>query len=890
MNAYLSSHRSKDKSECTHTRIGNTDLGIYGGSYHIPDDSDFLPLYFNHVANNNEYLTEKQHDCGPLAIDIDLRYSIAKRAYTESHIISFVDSLLDNLHTVFHIKETFPIYVFEKPNINVLDSGKIKDGLHLIAGLNINSQSKSLIRSRLLTKMDSIWTNMNIINDWENVLDDGVFKGKTGWQLYGSRKPGNEAYELTQVMSCIHDASTGQFEIHSLPGKIFPKESYAKLSIRNLNNETPIIRDEFIQVVEQAKQRSRLRIIPTTTVPSSNDITSPLLLTRALEKLFSGLEVTEYIVQETHEYIMCLPSKYYTDYDKWIKVGMALRNTDDRLFLSWVKFSSQWSEFSFDSIDELNRHWIGFEHSKPEDDAVLTVRSIMFWARTENDEEYQLVKDRSINVTLEETIKDVCTEYDIATLLYQCYKDQFICASIQGGIWYQYKKHRWNETDSGTELRGKLTHHKGLYGLYARKLSDVNYQLSTMSIDDARHPVLKKKSDKIYKVMTGILKKQGDKIMRESCHLFYVNKFIINLDMNTNLLCCSNGIVDFSTNTFREGVPEDYTQKCTHIPYAHSSTLSKKLVNEVTTFMDQLFPDKELCEYMWEHASSVLVGANKNQSFNIYIGCGRNGKSKFVELMSLMLGDYTATVPVSLITKPRVNIGGVSPEVAGLVGVRYAVMQESSVNDRINEGMMKELTGGDKVQCRALYKDTFAYKPQFKLVMPTNNLPEMVSKDNGSWRRIKACEFKTEFNENPDSTNKYEVLVDKNLDSKFGSWKSVFLSLLVDRAYKNNGTVLDCDMVTKPSEKYRNDQDFYYSFHQECIVIVQGEVIKEALLIERFTTWWKHNQTKSAPRGKELYEYFNKLYAKHKLVTKKNHTWINLGFKVEDEVEACDGI
>ena len=133
--------------------------------------------------------------------------------------------------------------------------------------------------------------------------------------------------------------------------------------------------------------------------------------------------------------------------------------------------------------------------------------------------------------------------------------------------------------------------------------------------------------------------------------------------------------------------------------------------------MKQLFPDDELNTYMWDHLASTLIGTNENQTFNIYNGKGRNGKSKLVELMTMCLGDYKGTVPITLITQKRNTIGSVSPEIAQLKGKRYAVMQEPSKGDKINEGIMKEITGGDPIQGRALYKDTVTYVPQFSLVV-----------------------------------------------------------------------------------------------------------------------------------------------------------------------------
>ena len=178
--------------------------------------------------------------------------------------------------------------------------------------------------------------------------------------------------------------------------------------------------------------------------------------------------------------------------------------------------------------------------------------------------------------------------------------------------------------------------------------------------------------------------------MREAAEIFYDKFFFDKLDQNPYLLSCENGVVDFkaenANNLFRKGRPEDYLSLNTQMVYKPLEKCDQEIINEINTFMAQLFPNSELYEYMWDHLSSALLGTNQNQTFNIYTGEGRNGKSKLVEFMSMILGDYKGTVPISLITQKRSSIGGVSPEIAQLMGKRYAVMQEPTKGDKINEG------------------------------------------------------------------------------------------------------------------------------------------------------------------------------------------------------------
>ena len=144
---------------------------------------------------------------------------------------------------------------------------------------------------------------------------------------------------------------------------------------------------------------------------------------------------------------------------------------------------------------------------------------------------------------------------------------------------------------------------------------------------------------------------------------------------------------------------------------------------------------------MWEHLSSSLIGTNVNQTFNIYRGSGSNGKSKLIALMSAALGNYSETVNVNVLTSKRVDTGGTSSEIVALKGVRYGVASEPSKGMTLNEGIMKEMTGGDKIQARGLYSASETFVLQLSLCVCTNYLFEVKSNDDGTWRRIRIVDF-----------------------------------------------------------------------------------------------------------------------------------------------------
>ena len=216
------------------------------------------------------------------------------------------------------------------------------------------------------------------------------------------------------------------------------------------------------------------------------------------------------------------------------------------------------------------------------------------------------------------------------------------------------------------------------------------------------------------------------------------------------------------------------------------------------------------------------MGTTHNQTFNIYTGSGANGKSKLIELMS-MVWEITKQPFLLLLLHKRSQIGSASPEIANLVGIRYAVMQEPSKGDTINEGIVKEITGGDPIQARALFQDSITFVPQCKLVVATN-IDNINSDDDGTWRRICSVPHDAKFTTNPYNDPKYpkeqypyQFKIDTELGNKFEIWAPVMLSMLVDLAYTTQGKVEIVDAVKSKSDEYRKGQNVLFEFYNDNI-------------------------------------------------------------------------
>jgi len=900
---FLEKHKCKGDVVSTHTRIPNKDLGIYAGSYSIceSDMPLFKKLYCEKVFQNKqqEYLTEAQlSNAGAILVDLDFRYDaeIVERQHEDAHLEDIIELYLKMLKKIVTLPDDkeFPVFIFEKPHVNTLEN-ITKDGIHLIIGIHLHHEAQLALREYVLEELENVLGELPLKNDYENIVDKGIVTGKTNWQLYGSRKPGNEAYSLAKYYTVRWDDEDNDFEyIDMLDDNMDQEEVFDLVSARKNDNERFVVKDDILERCKkadsskkQAKNRVRIRNVRKyrNISSSSSNIALPANMEQLQKLVEDNLQIAScnddlYEVKEVHKFTMALADFRAEDFEEWIKIGWTLHACDpELLFSTWILFSTKSEKFDFTDIPHYWQQWTNeFNVKKCE----LTRGSIMWWCKQDNPEQYQKIKEGTVDYFINKSIaNEKPPDYDIAGILHKMYGDQYKCVSIKNNKWYEMINGRWSEIDSGTTLRKKLSSQLSVkYTLKQKEILQkfhaidetfsTNNQESKTSDEenklDAERKELQKTARRVADISLDLRRTpHKNNIMKEAKEHFFDKHFMDKLDNDPNLLCFKNGVIDFEKKIFRIAKPDDYVSLCTNIDYFELDEDDEehmKYVKEIEEFMRELFPDPTLNKYMWQHLASSLKGTNENQVFNIYTGTGRNGKSKLVELLGVVLGDYKGTVPITLITQKRQTIGGASPEIAQLKGKRYACMQEPSANLTINEGIMKELTGGDPLSGRALYCDTVTFIPQFTLVVCTNHLFDIKSTDDGTWRRIRVCDFQSKFLIKPYEMAKFpkdkfphQMKVKKDLEKNFPIWAPYFASMLVKIAFETNGVVEDCQSVMASSEKYKLQQDYFAQFFEERIVKVATGTIKRKDMNNEFIEWYTELYGGRVPKGKDLYEF-----------------------------------
>lgn len=212
------------------------------------------------------------------------------------------------------------------------------------------------------------------------------------------------------------------------------------------------------------------------------------------------------------------------------------------------------------------------------------------------------------------------------------------------------------------------------------------------------------------------------------------------LDHDPFLLSCANGTIDLRTGELRPHDPGDLISLGTEIAYDPEARCPRWL-----QFLAEVFDsDAELVAFVWRAFGYSLTGDTREHVLFVPHGSGCNGKSTLLEIGRELLGGLAATAGSDSFMRSR-NDRGVPNDIARLNRARLVIASESGEGRRLDEAVVKMLTGGDTVTARFLYGEFFEFTPHFKLWFATNSLPRVDGADDAIWRRVLPVPFEVSF-------------------------------------------------------------------------------------------------------------------------------------------------
>lgn len=344
--------------------------------------------------------------------------------------------------------------------------------------------------------------------------------------------------------------------------------------------------------------------------------------------------------------------------------------------------------------------------------------------------------------------------------------------------------------------------------------------------------------------------KGKEAMLKEAQHLNTIPVVFDDFDKDQYLLNCNNGIVDLKTGKLIPHNKEFMLSKSTHIDF--NDKKSPKLF--LKTIYEIYQNNNDLIDYVLRVLGYCLSGDMMEQCLWFFNGDGSNGKSLLLELMVNLLGDYSTFASAELLLDTK-NMHNHKSELATLKNKRLVVLNEFNQGNKLDIARMKDLVSGNSeiVACFK-YQNEFTFKPNAKIIVTTNNLPNIPEQDYGTWRRIKIVEHKKVFSQDE---------IDKELAVKLKNEYSEILGLLVSYFinYYKTKSLNEIEEIQKNVTEYKSDMDVIGEWLENCCDVNTGLYCSATDLYNNYYEYCNLNHRfvlSSTAFGKYLAKKFDK--------------------------------
>lgn len=299
-----------------------------------------------------------------------------------------------------------------------------------------------------------------------------------------------------------------------------------------------------------------------------------------------------------------------------------------------------------------------------------------------------------------------------------------------------------------------------------------------------------------------------------------------DLDKHKHLICCLNGVVDLRTGELYQAEPK--TLLMTQSVNAVFGEPRKESVDFVLKTFAQIQPDEMTRRGLIRWLAYCLTGETSADKFMVWTGDGSNGKGVIGgTVLELFDGYGVGLSPRALLKSNRpVDADKATTALNGLVGKRFALSEEMPMDGELDSSLVKNLTGGDKINLRSNYKEYRTLINVAKINISGNYTPRIENThDKGIRRRLLNMPFTVTFgtDENPaDFTLKRRLIERDSLNALFAILVRNAKEFYDSYTTATNGLIIS-ELMMKATQKHLQDSDFVEDFLSEYYEFGKGE-------------------------------------------------------------------
>jgi putative DNA primase/helicase len=216
------------------------------------------------------------------------------------------------------------------------------------------------------------------------------------------------------------------------------------------------------------------------------------------------------------------------------------------------------------------------------------------------------------------------------------------------------------------------------------------------------------------------------------------------LDQKEWLLPAENGVIDLQRGIIVDGRPDDLLTRRIDVAYNVDAdyTFWQSIVDDIC--IDPLCPStQDMPTFLKRFFGAAITGNINEEYLAVFIGPGRNGKGTILGAIADILGPYYHEANRSLFIEQKNEPppSATSEHMFAMMGKRLVVGAETNKGQKIDGGLIKKLTGGNKINFRRNYGSEKIATATHTLVLETNNIPYGLTKEFSLVQRLLLIEL-----------------------------------------------------------------------------------------------------------------------------------------------------
>ena len=306
------------------------------------------------------------------------------------------------------------------------------------------------------------------------------------------------------------------------------------------------------------------------------------------------------------------------------------------------------------------------------------------------------------------------------------------------------------------------------------------------------------------------------------------------MDANPWLLGVPGGVIDLKTGRMQAADPDQLVSKqCTVSPTDGQPKIWLEFLDQV------LMGRQDQIQFLQRFAGYALIGKLFEPGLAFLHGSGGNGKGVVLGTLIGIMGDYAVSADFGTFAEQEYGERH-STDVARLAGARLVITEEGKQDQKLNEGLIKKLTGGGKMTARFMQKDNFEFEFVAKIIVASNHKPALSSVGEDMKRRLNMIPFDYTVPEDQR---------DQHLGEKLKEEYPRILNWMIEGCmhWQEMDGLHAPESIKAVSRGFIQSQDPMAEFLSECCIVGKGQEILPSVYRE-YKSWCDKNGERTPSR------------------------------------------